>query len=65
MRQFCSFCGRNATDGRTLIANPVGMLVPIYICEVCVDLCIAILNKDYDKVTFYDEMASALFPDKP
>lgn len=62
MRQFCSFCGRDNKDGRVLIANPPGMLVPVYICEMCVDQCVMFLNRDFEMVTYYDEMAKALFP---
>ena len=40
----CSFCGKTQDEVRKLIAGPDG----VFICNECVDLCIGIIEEEYD-----------------
>ena len=40
----CSFCGKTQDEVRKLIAGPEG----VFICNECVDLCIGIIEEEYD-----------------
>ncbi len=40
----CTFCGKNQEDVKRLIAGP-----SVYICNECVDLCMAIIKEDTGK----------------
>ncbi len=40
----CSFCGKSQDEVRKLIAGPDG----VFICNECVDLCIGIIEEEYD-----------------
>ena len=40
----CSFCGKSESEVRKLIAGPNG----VFICNECVDLCIGIIEEEYD-----------------
>ena len=37
----CTFCGKGQEDVRKLIAGP-----SVYICDVCVDLCIVMIEEE-------------------
>ena len=39
----CSFCGKGQDMVRRLIAGP-----GVYICDECIDLCVEIIEEDYD-----------------
>ncbi|MEI3140862.1 MAG: ATP-dependent Clp protease ATP-binding subunit ClpX [Lawsonibacter sp.] len=51
----CSFCGKHQDQVRRLIAGP-----GVYICNECVQLCMGILDDDYEPV---DEPGSSGIPD--
>ena len=40
----CSFCGKSESEVRKMIAGPNG----VFICNECVDLCIGIIEEEYD-----------------
>lgn len=40
----CSFCGKSQDEVRKLIAGPDG----VYICNDCVDICVGIIEEEYD-----------------
>lgn len=40
----CSFCGKNQTEVKKLIAGPM-----VYICDSCVELCNDIISEEYEK----------------
>lgn len=48
---YCSFCGRSAHEAKTLIAGPT-----VFICDVCIASCNAILAEDQDKRRFAGEL---------
>jgi ATP-dependent Clp protease ATP-binding subunit ClpX len=41
---FCSFCGKNQSEVRKLIAGPA-----VYICDECIQLCSEIIEEESDK----------------
>src|SRR5210317_1878000 len=41
---FCSFCGKNQSEVRKLIAGPA-----VYICDECIQLCSEIIEKESEK----------------
>lgn len=41
---YCSFCGKNQTEVRKLIAGP-----SVYICDECIDLCNGILRDELEE----------------
>jgi ATP-dependent Clp protease ATP-binding subunit ClpX len=41
---FCSFCGKNQSEVRKLIAGPA-----VYICDECIQLCSEIIDEESDK----------------
>jgi ATP-dependent Clp protease ATP-binding subunit ClpX len=43
---FCSFCGKNQSEVRKLIAGPA-----VYICDECIQLCSEIIEEESDKDT--------------
>jgi ATP-dependent Clp protease ATP-binding subunit ClpX len=43
---FCSFCGKNQSEVRKLIAGPA-----VYICDECIQLCSEIIDEESDKDT--------------
>ena len=51
----CSFCGKHQDQVRRLIAGP-----GVYICNECVQLCMGILDDNYEPV---DEPGSSGMPD--
>jgi ClpX C4-type zinc finger len=52
----CSFCGKAQTEVKTLIAGP-----GVFICDECVQLCQAIIDKKQRPVT--QEVPNSLLPD--
>ena len=40
----CSFCGKSQDEVRKLIAGPDG----VFICNECVDICVGIIEEEYD-----------------
>jgi ATP-dependent protease Clp ATPase subunit len=50
----CSFCGKAQTEVKTLVAGP-----GVFICDVCVQLCQAII----DKKPVTQEVPGSLLPD--
>ena len=40
----CSFCGKTQDEVRKLIAGPDG----VFICNECVDICVGIIEEEYD-----------------
>ena len=61
---FCSFCGKNQSEVKKLIAGP-----SVYICDECVSLCNDIIKEDLaespkdveeDKLTIPEEIKSIL-----
>jgi hypothetical protein len=52
---YCSFCGKSQHDVRKLIAGP-----SVYICDECVELCVGIINDQYN----YDKILRLLQPDE-
>ena len=51
----CSFCGKHQDQVRRLIAGP-----GVYICNECVQLCMGILDDNYEPA---DEPGSSGMPD--
>jgi ATP-dependent Clp protease ATP-binding subunit ClpX len=45
--QYCSFCGKPASESRKLVTSPAG---DIYICNQCVDICKQVLSQEEDYV---------------
>ncbi len=43
---FCSFCGKNQSEVRKLIAGPA-----VYICDECIQLCSEIIEEESEKDT--------------
>ena len=43
---FCSFCGKNQSEVRKLIAGPA-----VYICDECIQLCSEIIEEESEKET--------------
>ncbi len=43
---FCSFCGKNQTEVKKLIAGPA-----VYICDECIQLCSEIIEEEGEKTT--------------
>jgi ATP-dependent Clp protease ATP-binding subunit ClpX len=43
---FCSFCGKNQSEVRKLIAGPA-----VYICDECIHLCSEIIEEETEKDT--------------
>jgi len=43
---FCSFCGKNQSEVRKLIAGPA-----VYICDECIQLCSEIIDEESEKDT--------------
>ena len=41
---FCSFCGKNQSEVRKLIAGPA-----VYICDECIQLCSEIIEEESEK----------------
>ena len=41
---FCSFCGKNQSEVRKLIAGPA-----VYICDECIQLCSEIIDEETEK----------------
>ncbi|HSO60269.1 MAG TPA: ClpX C4-type zinc finger protein, partial [Desulfobacterales bacterium] len=41
---FCSFCGKNQSEVRKLIAGPA-----VYICDECIQLCSEIIEEETEK----------------
>ncbi len=46
----CSFCGKASQEVERLIAGP-----GVYICDECIEVCMDILEGDYDKVPAQEE----------
>ena len=42
----CSFCGKSQDEVKKLIAGPA-----VYICDECIELCIEIIEEEYEKET--------------
>jgi len=40
----CSFCGKSQEEVKKLIAGPA-----VYICDECIELCIEIIEEEYEK----------------
>ena len=53
----CSFCGKNKTEVRKLIAGPT-----VYICDECIRLCSDIINEESEFETKGEEEARLLTP---
>lgn len=47
-QQFCSFCGKPASDSRKLVTAPSGN---IFICNQCVEICEQVLSQEDTSVT--------------
>jgi ATP-dependent Clp protease ATP-binding subunit ClpX len=43
---FCSFCGKNQTEVKKLIAGPA-----VYICDECIQLCSEIIEEEGEKIS--------------
>ncbi|MCU0615264.1 MAG: ATP-dependent Clp protease ATP-binding subunit ClpX, partial [Desulfobacterales bacterium] len=43
---FCSFCGKNQTEVKKLIAGPA-----VYICDECIQLCSEIIEEEGEKTS--------------
>jgi ATP-dependent Clp protease ATP-binding subunit ClpX len=54
---FCSFCGKNQTEVKKLIAGPA-----VYICDECIQLCSEIIEEEGEKTS--DRVQSDLVPRK-
>ena len=52
---FCSFCGKNQSEVRKLIAGPA-----VYICDECIQLCSEIIEEETQKDT--DGLENLLVP---
>ncbi len=52
---FCSFCGKNQSEVRKLIAGPA-----VYICDECIQLCSEIIEEESEKET--DALENLLVP---
>ena len=50
---FCSFCGKNQSEVRKLIAGPA-----VYICDECIQLCSEIIEEETQKDTDRDYFMS-------
>ena len=50
----CSFCGKASQEVERLIAGP-----GVYICDECIEVCMDILEGDYDKVPAQEENNNA------
>lgn len=50
-QQYCSFCGKPATEERHLVAAPNGN---IFICNECIDICGTILDEEEHSVSPID-----------
>jgi ATP-dependent Clp protease ATP-binding subunit ClpX len=55
---FCSFCGKNQTEVKKLIAGPA-----VYICDECIQLCSEIIEEEGEK-TSAGKLQSDLVPRK-
>jgi ClpX C4-type zinc finger len=53
----CSFCGKSQEEVKTLVAGP-----GVFICDECVQLCQAIIDKKSAAATAQEE-PNSLFPD--
>ena len=51
----CSFCGRTEEQVHKLLAGPEG----VFICDQCVDICVDMLEEEYEDVQF-DELSLEL-----
>jgi ATP-dependent Clp protease ATP-binding subunit ClpX len=54
---FCSFCGKNQTEVKKLIAGPA-----VYICDECIQLCSEIIEEEGEKTS--ERVQSDLVPRK-
>jgi hypothetical protein len=52
----CSFCGKSQEEAKTLVAGP-----GVFICDECVQLCQAIIDKKQETAT--REVPNLLLPD--
>ncbi|MBR1969918.1 MAG: ATP-dependent Clp protease ATP-binding subunit ClpX [Clostridia bacterium] len=52
----CSFCGKASQEVERLIAGP-----GVYICDECIEVCMDILEGDYDKVPNQEESSNTPF----
>lgn len=52
----CSFCGKASQEVERLIAGP-----GVYICDECIEVCMDILEGDYDKVPNQEENSNTPF----
>lgn len=55
---FCSFCGKNQTEVKKLIAGPA-----VYICDECIQLCSEIIEEEGEK-TSAEKLQNDLVPRK-
>lgn len=56
-QMICSFCGKGQEQVKRLVAGP-----GVYICDECIDLCVEIMEEDYDYVNVEQNSGSSLKP---
>ena len=56
-QMICSFCGKGQEQVKRLVAGP-----GVYICDECIDLCVEIMEEDYDYVNVEQSNGSSLKP---
>lgn len=56
-QMICSFCGKGQEQVKRLVAGP-----GVYICDECIDLCIEIMDDDFDYVSVEKDSGVSLKP---